>query len=113
MDTKEDAKRRTRRRHDDELKRQVLAQCATPGASVAKIAMDHGLNANLVHKWRRTAERHSDAVSSFVPVALPATAAAQAPHIELELQRGALSARVRWPMTEANACAAWLREILR
>ena len=53
MDTKEQAKPRTRRRHDEELKRQVLAQCREPGASVAKVAMAHGLNANLVHKWRR------------------------------------------------------------
>ncbi len=113
MDTKEDAKRRTRRRHDDELKRQVLTECATPGASVARIAMDHGLNANLVHKWRRTAARQGDALASFVPVAMPAAATAPVPHVELELQRGALSVRVRWPLMEANACAAWLREILR
>jgi len=30
----------------------VLAQCAAPGASVSKVAMSHGLNANLVHGWR-------------------------------------------------------------
>lgn len=53
MDTKEDAKRRTRRRHEAGLKQRVLAECAVAGASVAKVAMAHGLNANLVHKWRR------------------------------------------------------------
>ncbi|WP_369651694.1 MULTISPECIES: hypothetical protein [unclassified Variovorax] len=29
--------------------------CAKPEASVASIALAHGLNANLVHKWRRMA----------------------------------------------------------
>ena len=42
-----------RRRHADELKARVLAACAEPGASVAAVAQAHGLNANLVHKWRR------------------------------------------------------------
>ena len=48
MDTNEDAKRQVRRRHDRELKQQVLAECAAPGKSVAQVAMAHGLNANLV-----------------------------------------------------------------
>ena len=51
----DDAKRETRRKHDAELNRQVLAKCAEPGASVARVALSHGLNANLVHKWHRHA----------------------------------------------------------
>jgi transposase len=35
------------------LKDKVLAACEEPGASVAAVAQAHGLNANLVHKWRR------------------------------------------------------------
>ncbi|WP_458237632.1 transposase, partial [Pseudomonas sp. P5_A2_2] len=42
--------KRGRRRHDDELKAKVLSECAVPGASVAHVALAHGLNANLVHK---------------------------------------------------------------
>ena len=30
-----------------------MAACGEPGASVAAVAQAHGLNANLVHKWRR------------------------------------------------------------
>ena len=30
-----------------------MAACEVPGASVAAVAQAHGLNANLVHKWRR------------------------------------------------------------
>lgn len=39
-----------RRRHSEELKALILGACAEPGASVAQA---HGLNANLLHKWRR------------------------------------------------------------
>jgi transposase len=111
----EKVKARTRRRHDRELKQQVLDECAAPGASVATIAMTHGLNANLVHKWRREASAGSPAASSgqtFVAVALPVPAAEPQP-IQLELQRGALCVKVNWPLSSAPACAAWLREILR
>lgn len=56
----EDSRRAPRRRHAaDDLKSRVLRECAEPGASVARVALTHGLNANLVHKWRRQAERGS------------------------------------------------------
>ena len=48
MDTVEQAKVRSRRRHAAQLKEQVLAECAEPGASVAAVALARGLNANLV-----------------------------------------------------------------
>lgn len=48
-----EAKKNTRRRYDACLKQQILAQCAEPGASVARIALSHGINANVVRKWRR------------------------------------------------------------
>jgi transposase len=44
----------SRRRHSAEVKAKVLAACDEPGASVAAVAHAHGLNANLVHKWRRS-----------------------------------------------------------
>lgn len=116
MDTKEQAKPRVRRRHDEELKQRVLAQCAEPGASVAKVAMAHGLNANLVHKWRRQANAGQEvAPLVFVPVTVAMAPAVNEPpqFVEVELQRGSVHVRVRWPMAAAGSCASWLREILR
>lgn len=111
----EDAKARTRRRHSPDRKRQVLAQCALPGASVASVALAHGLNANLVHKWRREAARvgSSREANAFVPVTLPTIVPVAPEAIELELQRGPVTVRVRWPLSSASSCAAWLREVWR
>mgnify|MGYP000393802980 CR=1 FL=1 len=55
-----------RRRHSDELKAKVLAACAEPGASISGVALAHGLNANLVRKWRsgRGTKRGSMAIAS-------------------------------------------------
>ena len=41
-----------RRRHSDELKAKVVAACDEPGASISGVALAHGLNTNLVRKWR-------------------------------------------------------------
>ena len=51
---------------------------------------------------------------AFIPVTLAATPIVAEPEcIELDLQRGALSVRVRWPTSGAASCATWLREVLR
>ena len=128
----------SRRRHSAELKALVLEQCAVSGASVAKVAMSHGLNANVVHGWRKL-ERDRDAagarrapsptlkpagpvseVQQFVPVsltpapALPAPApASAAADIQIELRRGATAVKITWPIAAAADCAAWMRELLR
>lgn len=70
------------RRHSAEFKAQVLATCGEPGASVAAIALAHGLNANLVRKWLagRGLKRHGVAVPLTTPVDAPATAAVFAPN---------------------------------
>jgi transposase len=113
-----------RRRHGKALKAQVLAECSQPGTSVAAVALAHGLNANLVHKWRRGAGRKpesparavpvADSVAvAFVPLQLPQPAPATPPDIRIELRRGATSVTVSWPAGAAAECAAWMRELLR
>jgi transposase len=43
----------TKRRHSAAFKRKILELIEQPGASVAGVALEHGINANLVFKWRR------------------------------------------------------------
>ena len=38
-------------RRSPELKAAIVAACLAPGASVAAVALAHGVNANLVRKW--------------------------------------------------------------
>jgi transposase len=112
------ARPRQRRRHDAELKQRVLAECGAPGASVARVTLNHGLNANLVHKWRRLARCPAAAVmpsappTQFVPVALPTPSEPRA-DIRIELRRGATTITVTWPIAAAAEFAIWMRELLR
>ncbi|RCW72421.1 transposase [Pseudorhodoferax soli] len=123
VDTMEASQPAKRRRHDASLKQAVLEQCAAPGASVASIALAHGLNANLVHKWRREARPAPAGLGSthdvgpeprFIAVTLPpAVQRTAAEVVQLELRRGTLTVNCTWPVSSMSQCAAWLREILR
>ena len=103
--------KRTRRCHSAELEAKVLGECAQPGTSVASVALSHGINANVVHKWRRLAGAAPLPVASFVSVALPAPTCPA--DIRMELRRGAMSMTITWPAAAAADCAAWMRELLR
>ena len=85
----------SRRRHPAELKDKVLAACEEPGASVAAVAQAHGLNANLVHKWRRCQDAmRLSSTASVTParvadLSLPASLAAAAAGVTVKAQRPA------------------------
>ena len=119
MDTMELARSRKRRRYSPELKAAILAECDAPGVSVAKVAMSHGINANILHGWRKLA-RHGGAVVDVVQRDFIQVAVSPAPvvqprneHIEVELRRGALTMKIAWPMSATADFAAWTRELLR
>ena len=108
---------RKRRRYQTELKTQILTECDVSGASVAKVAMAHGINANIVHGWCKLA-REAAAVTvpeQFVAVAVAPAVQRSADErtIEVELRRGGITARLGWPMSAAMDLSAWMRELLR
>ncbi len=112
--------KRTRRRHAPDLKRQVVVACRQPGASVAGVALAHGLNANLVRRWLQHEHKVPGALSvagtssgAFVEVPIPRASASASEPIRLELRRGASTVSLQWPATAAAECGAWLREWLR
>jgi len=114
--TSEEAK--TRRRYDSAFKAQVLAECDAAGASVAKVAMSHGINDNVVHRWRQLAREAGVAAGSvtttFVPVALAAPGKANSPpDVRVELRRGTTTVAITWPSAALAELAAFTRELLR
>ena len=71
-------KPRARRVHDAQFKAKVLAECRQPGASVAAVALAHGLNANVVHKWRRGQGLRRAGLMADATAQVPQGAAAEA-----------------------------------
>jgi len=112
------ARPRTRRSYSDEFKAQVMAECEERGASVAKVAMSHGINDNVVHRWRQLAREGRRPVaaprSEFVPVTLATTGPSLSGHdIRVEIRRGVTAITVSWPLSAAAECAAWMRDWLK
>ena len=114
-------KAKTRRRYDAQFKARVLAERDVPGASVAKVAMSHGINDNVVHRWRQLAREAGEVAApvapvatTFVPVALPAPAkVGAAGDVRVELRRGATTVAITWPSTALAELASFTRELLR
>ncbi|MCE0734099.1 hypothetical protein LWH48_15130 [Halomonas sp. G15] len=98
----------------------TTAACLQGDASIAQVALQHGLNTNLVQTWIRKAKRQSQlpAVPDFVPLPVPpAEASPLTPpstageiFIELPSPRGTIT--VRWPVSEAAQCGHWLKGLL-
>jgi transposase len=60
-----------RRRFSEEFRRGLVQKTLVPGASVAKIALEHRLNANLLFKWRRRYLRELARPRGDTPKLLP------------------------------------------
>lgn len=69
-------KRDGRNCYDRQAKRELIEAGLRPGVSVAKLALTHGVNANLLRTWMTKHQRQSSAGGS-----LPASAATAAPFI--------------------------------
>jgi transposase len=57
-----------RRRYSLDFKRQILQEIVAPGASVSVVARRHGLNTNVVFRWRRQL-REGQLGDEWLPVA--------------------------------------------
>lgn len=117
---------RTRRRYTNEFKADLVAQCRGLGVSMARVAMAHGINANLLRRWVVEANDQAlkPGVSSadlvtrsttvqagaFIPVKIDMPLRSE---LHIEISRGDLQVKVTWPVDAAPASAAWLREVLR
>ena len=123
---------RTHRTYTAQFKAELVVACAQPGASIAAVAGQHAMNANVLHRWLKEHHRsgrhqlaaHSPAaaaapetaspLAAFIPLQLPAAAPQpEAREIKVELRKGALSMVVTWPVSAAAECAHWSAEILK
>jgi transposase len=117
--------RRRRRSHSAHFKAEAVGACQQPGVSIAAVALARGLNASMLHRWVKEAERSgrpiairttapSMAIESgegFIPVALPSNPAEGVIRIEVKRRGGTVS--VEWPASAAHECALLLRELMK
>ena len=117
--------RRRRRSHSALFKAETVGECQQPGVSVAAIALARGLNASVVRRWVREAERSGipiairnagsavavDGAPNFVPVPLPSNSTDGT--IRIKVKRRGGTVMVEWPAAAAHECALLLRELMK
>lgn len=124
-----------RREYSAEFKTSVLEQSRRPGASLAGVALAHGINPNMVHRWIREERQRRElaelqrGAAAFLPVQLPQVPVTQpsplprvvppvdpsdvGQDIRIEIERAGAKVTVTWPLQSASNCGIWLREWLR
>jgi transposase len=84
-------------RYDPQVKQELVGQCMLPGVSVARMAMQHGVNANLLRAWIskwKTKSQSSQAITVRRAVSETATWDAQEvpAFVPVQVEAGAVSA---------------------
>ena len=108
---------RKRRQYSPEFKAQLVAECQNPEASVARIALDNDLNANLLRRWITESKQSDQQLPpAFVPINLPAAVAPAVKNsncIRIEIPQPSGPIVVEWPTEQAHQCALFLRTLLQ
>jgi transposase len=113
--------RQVRKRRSAAEKRLIVEQALEPGASVARVARAHGLNANVVFNWRRLYSEGKLAVETAQAMKLLPVSIEEREHVEQLPEEGVTSScgsihielrgKVRISV-EGNADPAAIRAVL-
>ncbi len=106
-----DGERRLRREYSAAFKASVLARTREPGASVAGVALSHGLHPNMVQLPLAPTVAPGPVASPVTPA--PTQASPSQDLIRVEIQRAGATVTMQWPVSAAAQCAQMLRELLR
>lgn len=98
----------TRRQFSSEFKAGIVSACQQPGASVAQIAMSHGINANLVHKWIRNTKPSKPSQASFIALPTPPSGCEKVT-FTIPCAQGTIT--VEWPIDQVMQSVQWLKAV--
>ncbi|MGN7937304.1 IS66-like element accessory protein TnpA [Pseudomonas sp. 22447] len=103
---------RQRSSYPKPFKAQVVQECLQPGATVSSVAISHGINANVIRKWLPLYRDQSATLSlpAFVPLkSAPKRPAEMSVTIELPMAEQMIT--VRWPASDPEGCAQFIRAV--
>ena len=114
-----------RRWHPKLFKEEAVAACREPGVSLASVALERQVNANLLRRWVKDAEAKravanlieaapAEAVPAFVPIKIAPSkdGPGKEPPIRVSVRKRGSRITIEWPASAAPSCALWLRELL-
>ena len=101
---------RQRSSYPKPFKAQVVQECLQPGATVSSVAIRHGINANVIRKWLPLYRDLLPAtLPAFVPVRATTPKRPTEASVIIELLLGKESVTVKWPASDPEGCARFVR----
>ena len=127
---------RTHRTYSPQYKAELVAACLQPGASIAALALQHGMSSNVLHRWLKEHRQGHHRLTggdevgapvlppAFIPVTFDSestapvagneqSASSTPSDIRIDIHRASTHVTVHWPVSVAAQCAPFLRELLR
>jgi len=101
ISTSDTPNRRARRSYSKEFKAQLVAECRDGEKSIAQVAMEHQINANLIHKWLR--QLKDAPKQAMVPVRLNASPTVVEHTVGIEVTVGQATVRFHGTVDATNA----------
>jgi transposase-like protein len=93
------------------FKTQVVQEYLQPGATVSSVAISHGINANVIRKWLPTYRNHAPAaLPAFVPLQARAKRSTDEA-VVITFPMGEKSITVKWPVSDPDGCARFIRSL--
>ncbi|WP_347454818.1 IS66-like element accessory protein TnpA [Acinetobacter thermotolerans] len=110
-----------RRTYSAEFKQQIVQACKAPDVSIASVALQHGLNTNLVSKWIRLIDGKPGNDRSPLPnkpafIALSCSAPldptpADMLTVQITLPHSKVEIGLKWQVSEISALAELLKAL--
>ena len=100
---------RQRSTYSESFKAQVVQEFLQPGVSITSVAISHGINSNVIRKWLPLYRDQSPAtLPAFVPIKVAPRRATE-PSVIIELPFGEQTITVKWPASDPEGCARFVR----
>lgn len=128
---KKQSSARPRRTFTTEFRQYLIELCQQPDTSVAKVAMQHQINANLLHKWMSQSKSKSPALkqvshqqTDFLPIVLKSPSRTEEPksspainhpvaHIRIPLRHSDQMIEIDWPVQSTMELLALIQSLIK
>jgi len=107
--------KRKRRIYSDDFKRELVQKCRHPHVSIASVALEHGINTNLLNRWVKQASNENsiselETVPNFIAIPVDRTAA-QDITFKIQMSASDQAIQLTWSKMEIKSLAQLIREL--
>ena len=108
--------KRKRCTYSDDFKRELVQKCRHPHTSIASVALEHGINTNLLNRWVENASIENgisnlDPVSNFIAIPINHPTPSKDITFKIHNPKSDQTLHLTWPITETASLAQLIREL--